>query len=295
MICDIDISVVVQGPIVTKAEGRNEEWTRFTCQSVRKYLPRAEIILSTWDGSNIEGIDYDLLIQSEDPGGVLSYYNGYNQAAVMNNINRQIVSTRAGIEVSTRKYIMKLRSDSVVLNANFLKWYEKYGEKEERIATLEPRNPYGIFKNQYSLCDFWFFGPREKVFSLWDLIPYTQSPLNDRDILGEEYLMYCLMEKWMNENIKSNEMTEQQKNDIYRELMQKEILILPTRKIGIKCLKYPKLNCFSIVCIRHYVFSFSDWCQVSGKGNCIFKYTEIIQKIIGNLVAKIRVIRSRKR
>lgn len=50
-----DISVVVQGPI-------DEELTILCLNSVRKYLPDSEIILSTWKNSNIKNLDYDILV-----------------------------------------------------------------------------------------------------------------------------------------------------------------------------------------------------------------------------------------
>lgn len=56
-----DISVIVQGAI-------NKNETIKCLQSIRHYLPGAEIILSTWEGSNITDLDYDNLILSKDPG-----------------------------------------------------------------------------------------------------------------------------------------------------------------------------------------------------------------------------------
>ena len=48
MINSKDISVVVQGAI-------DKENTPKCLESIRKYLPDAEIILSTWEGSEVEG------------------------------------------------------------------------------------------------------------------------------------------------------------------------------------------------------------------------------------------------
>ena len=62
-----DISVVVQGAITN--------YTKLCLESIRKYLPGAEIILSTWDDSNIDRLDYDVVIFNKDPGD-LKYTNG---------------------------------------------------------------------------------------------------------------------------------------------------------------------------------------------------------------------------
>ena len=56
-----DISVVVQGPI-------HKTRTKKCLQSIRKNLPAAEIILSTWQNSSVNGMDFDILVANEDPG-----------------------------------------------------------------------------------------------------------------------------------------------------------------------------------------------------------------------------------
>jgi hypothetical protein len=78
-----DISVVVQGPIHTQ-----DNLTKRVLESVRTHLPNAELILSTWKGSEVDGLDCDILLLNDDPGAI----NG------LNNVNRQIVSTRNGLQ-----------------------------------------------------------------------------------------------------------------------------------------------------------------------------------------------------
>ena len=74
-----DISVVVQGAI-------NSEVTPKCLESIRKYLPEAEIILSTWEGSDVVGLDYDKLVLNKDPGTFI--YKRSNGAITENNMNR---------------------------------------------------------------------------------------------------------------------------------------------------------------------------------------------------------------
>ena len=55
MIKSEDISVVVQGAI--------DKFNTPKClKSIRKVLPRAEIVLSTWEKSDVNGLDYDILV-----------------------------------------------------------------------------------------------------------------------------------------------------------------------------------------------------------------------------------------
>ena len=100
-----DISVVVQGAI-------NSEVTPKCLESIRKYLPEAEIILSTWEGSDVVRLDYDKLILNKDPGGADCSRDGKG----INNCNRELVSTFEGLKLANRKYALKIRSDIVFIN-----------------------------------------------------------------------------------------------------------------------------------------------------------------------------------
>ena len=114
MIESKDISIVVQGAI-------DIELTTLCLKSIRKILPNSQIILSTWQGSNINDLDYDVLIENKDPGcTVCSKQNGKN------NINRQIVSTISALKAVKTKYVLKLRSDMILTNLNFIKAFIKF-------------------------------------------------------------------------------------------------------------------------------------------------------------------------
>lgn len=153
LISSSDISVVVQGPI-----HRQENLTRRVLESVRAYLPESEVILSTWKGSDATGLSYDVLLLNDDPGAI----NGNN------NVNRQIVSTRNGLEKASRKYAMKLRTDTLLTGTGFLDAFERYPERRDDfkvfehkvvIPTLYTRNPLrALF---YSALSYYFFHPSD--------------------------------------------------------------------------------------------------------------------------------------
>lgn len=105
------ISVVVQGPVVP---GRTEE----TLSSIRQFLPGAELILSTWKGSDVSGLSPDVLVLSDDPGAVPAMVSSQN-------INRQIRSTANGLAHAVRPYAIKLRSDCFLRNAECLTWFDR--------------------------------------------------------------------------------------------------------------------------------------------------------------------------
>jgi hypothetical protein len=100
------ISVVVQGPIVRDSPD-DKPTTNMCLQSIARHLPQAEVVLSTWEGSDLEGIGpFDKLVTSVDPGGIWNYVKRRH-----NNVNRMIRSTSSGIAQASREYCLKFRTD----------------------------------------------------------------------------------------------------------------------------------------------------------------------------------------
>src|SRR4051794_20971310 len=102
-----DISFVVQGAIdgsISPLTG--EPITKSCLSSLRRYHPGAEIILSTWKDANVDGLDFDILVRSEDPGA-WNAFRPESGEVKLDNTNRQIVSTRNGLYQATRKYAAK--------------------------------------------------------------------------------------------------------------------------------------------------------------------------------------------
>jgi hypothetical protein len=132
-----EVSVVVQGAV-------DRYVTKYTLESIRRYLPDSTIIFSTWKGSDIRGLDFDEIVLSDDPGAGVSVLRRTKNKKYVNNTNRQLLSTRKGIEKSKTKYTLKLRSDMIVLNDNLLRSYCEF-----------PRcgNEYRIFKEKIAISD----------------------------------------------------------------------------------------------------------------------------------------------
>ena len=130
-----EISVVVQGAI-------DQNNTPLCITSIRKYLPKAEIILSTWEGSDTENLDYDILVLNKDPGGYSDICTKF-----VNNLNRQLVSTSNGIKKASKKYCLKLRSDLILKSSNFLKYYMKFDKRDEK---------YSVFRERVIFCSLFF-------------------------------------------------------------------------------------------------------------------------------------------
>ncbi len=174
-----DISVVVQGAI-------DKENTPKCLASIRKHLPESEIILSTWEGSDIEGLNYDKIIFNKDPGGANCSRDGKG----INNCNREIVSTFEGLKQAERPYTLKIRSDIIFLNNNILKIKFRNLKRNNKYKFLTDRllvcsvysRVYGIHNITgektpilFHPSDWLYFGLSQDLYALFD-IPLTNEP-----------------------------------------------------------------------------------------------------------------------
>lgn len=177
MIKSKDISVVVQGAV-------DIENTPLCLKSIRKYLPDAQIILSTWEGSDVEGLDYDILVLNSDPGA--PDYVRSDGAITPCNINRLLVSTYRGLQKANRKYALKLRSDLYLSDSNFLKYFKKYTLRNDKYVFFEQKviissvyTKLTSHINNMPVCyhptDWLFFGLRN------DLLTYFDIPLANEE------------------------------------------------------------------------------------------------------------------
>lgn len=167
-----EISVVVQGAI-------DSNYTYLTIASIRKHLPHAEIIVSTWDdpknAKKSESLQCNQLLLNKDPGFTWCDL-GQNAS---NNVNRQIVSTLNGLKKVKRKYAIKFRSDMIMIGTQFLdefgNKYDKFRSKncavfKNRIITnnLYCADPYRT-KFCFHISDWFQFGLTEDLLNLWDI------------------------------------------------------------------------------------------------------------------------------
>ena len=190
-ISDSDISVVVQGPIF-----HNDELTANCLRSIRKHLPSAEIILSTWSGSGVGGLLYDVLMESDDPG--MFVRNDGQQ----NNVNRQLVTTIQGLSKATKHYALKMRTDSILEGTGFIDYFRdsepcqtgSYRCFKQKIVaiTLFARNP---LRSGYlfHMSDTFLFGLRGDLIDLFDIPLLSMA---EKNICSpEQYIWTALLRK----------------------------------------------------------------------------------------------------
>lgn len=198
-----EISVVVQGPIfLGPSTHANEPLTQRTLKSVRTFLPKSELILSTWKGSPTDGLTYDILVENEDPGQIA----GTKHSA---NLNRQIVSTLSGIKRASRPFCLKIRTDTPLVSTGFIGFFKKFEKRlsshrlfEERLVTIDlfsrrPENTAFL----YHVSDISQFGALEDLRRLWDIPLMRQDdPFYDR-FVPENYIFLNAL--WKNGLISS--------------------------------------------------------------------------------------------
>jgi hypothetical protein len=176
------ISVIVQGPVTgLSSQPYLEQFTKRSLESVRKFLPDAELILSTWEGAEVGGLPYDVLLLNKDPGAT----RFSEKSTACNNINRQIVSTKYGLALATRPFVLKMRSDTILCGTNFLKYFGRFSARSSRSVLTQKviaSTRFSYIPNYrmplscYFPSDWFHFGLKGDVHDIWE-IPLAPEPL----------------------------------------------------------------------------------------------------------------------
>ena len=185
MIQSKDISIVVQGAI-------NKIETEKCLKSIKKFLPDAQVILSTWEGSDVSFLEglYDILILNKDPGA--GYYYETESDVKYNNLNRQLVSTQNGLKKASRTYAMKIRSDIIFNSDKFLSFFDSFPVRNPQFSLFNHKiltsaayskflhndfigKNFTDFKLLFHISDWWFFGLKEDLQMYFD-VPLVKEP-----------------------------------------------------------------------------------------------------------------------
>jgi hypothetical protein len=165
MISNEELSFIVQGEVT--------ELTKKTTESIRNFFPGSKIIISTWQNSDVNNLDFDDLILSKDPGGIKAKVNGGTV-----NLLRQIISTLTGLKNCKTDYAIKIRSDMAFFGNNLLHHYSKFknfqrskGHFISRVMILEngTLNPNNLYEMPFHFGDWFYFGKTKdllKIFSI---------------------------------------------------------------------------------------------------------------------------------
>jgi hypothetical protein len=164
-----DITFIIQGDITPNINRQIAE--------IKKCFPQSSVVVSTSTGiHNCEVVENaDRIIMSKDPG---FFYYSDRPGEKVNNINRQIVSTLAGLKACHTKYAFKLRSDFFLTGNSFLEYFESFPKSDENYKIFEhkilsccyfARNPQSDMPFPYHPSDLAFFGKTSDLLKLFDI------------------------------------------------------------------------------------------------------------------------------
>jgi len=224
------------------------------------------LILSTWRGSDVQGLDYDVLVESDDPGSIKTF------SPKATNMNRQIYSTQQGLRAADRPYALKLRTDTELTSAAFLEYFDRFPARGEGVQIFQKRlvtwNLLTKFPldgaNLYHPSDMVFFGLREDVDLLWSIPLYAR---NEAELAQDQ----ALMEKGGAGNIPISYLTAEQY--IWLGCIQKkQAAVLPSQPQPPDCRKSSELLVNNFVVLYPEQFgarwkagqrlTYSTWCQL---------------------------------
>ena len=162
---DGTIGIVIQGPIVQKT-------TLNFCKFIQATYPEVFVVLSTWECEDISQFKVLIgtkfkIIRSKKP-----------EIAGPSNINLQIVSSKAGIEILERlgcSHILKTRTDIFLTNPQFLNYLIWAKSKGKSNAIVFSSFNSFIFR-LFSISDQLMFGKTEEISKFWNL-----------DLVGHEH------------------------------------------------------------------------------------------------------------
>ena len=177
------ISVVVQGPVqVYQGRKQAEGITKKCLLSIRKQLPGATIILSTWQGQDVSDLEYDKLVLCVDPG---QNKDGYCPG----NYHRQVNSTKAGLACVQTPYAIKLRSDNFLVGNEFVQIQQSFKENalEGKVFKEKVVINSNLFRRTsnghrviFNASDFFYYGLTCDLKLIWDQPAFTEQLFSEQ-------------------------------------------------------------------------------------------------------------------
>lgn len=104
------------------------EHTRRAVDAVRRWLPGAQLVLSSWRGTVPSDLGADLVVENNDPG-----------SPGRTNTNRMLRSAQSGLARISRPFALKLRTDAILDGTGFLDWWNLDAPRGDELAVFSER------------------------------------------------------------------------------------------------------------------------------------------------------------
>ena len=252
--------------------------------NIRKIFPDSEIILSTWENSDVSFLSFDKVILSKDPGATIYLLDDNNRY----NVNRQIVSTFNGLKLASKKYAIKTRTDVIFTHCNFIKYFSRFPRKSKNLDLLEHKvivsnyttvNPTRILPFTFHVCDWFYFGLTSDLMNIWDIELCSEDearwfekypkPLNHPFEIhfsryqAEQFIWYSFIKKNIDINFKDCCDMSDSNVALSENIIANNVIILSPNQLGIKSLKYPDIHLF----YAHFyqMYSHLEWVRLYHK------------------------------
>ena len=236
-----DISVVIQGPIVSYKK------TRKLIINIRKTLPNSQIILSTWRYErNLNKIKaLNELIQSKIPKEIqLPVDSG------VKNVERQIVSTLNGLKKAKKLYCLKLRTDMVLIKKPKLIIQKNTSTLKGKILIPAEytRDPELAANFKFHFSDILQFGYTSDLLKIWLSAKKINLPKIEKKLKGVVYSEQLVYLPYFKPHvIRGLKMKEISKLKDAEKVLVDNFIVYPMQRIGFKSEKLPTsfINVFS--------------------------------------------------
>jgi hypothetical protein len=283
LLCDgSNLSVVLQGPVCNKSE------TQILVDTYRNILPKAEIILSTWAGNEFYVSSVDRIIYNKDPGPLFLNHNG---TVVTSNANRQLISTKAGIDNATKYYCLKVRSDALLMNKKFIDLYNKFrfnkvacndGIGYFLLSNMSSKDPYFIYPAPLHFCDWFILSDISTMKKLFDIprleecdfnIMLTDDQLKNYNKLGVTHVQWSIetliwtkyLQKFKNFKMDFELDANVSSLEMHDHFIESHCVIADNARIGIATTKsmYKAVKGIKLL----YEYTYYDWLLASRECN----------------------------
>jgi len=251
-----DFSVVIQGLPFTS----NFSNTYIQAKNIKKWF-NGTLILSTWEGVKLPlNHSFDSVVFSLDPGSVV--INNKNS-----NINRQLISSLAGIKAAKTEYVIKIRSDNYIeLNSDILKKIRMLGKQSIMSFNVTCKNP--AKSNLYCHFSDWvLIGKKETMINLFSV----PNQLKTSNLSAEQHIFF---------NYALQKYEDKISLQLAHEFLSNFILIESYKKIKLKSIKpgYFRIP-FGINGLHGYLCE-----ELEGKSKMLIKIIMFKELIIYRLI-----------
>ena len=278
------ISVVINGLVVGNSDAdERERFTKRSLESVRKYLPNAQLILSSWEGSDISGLDYDDVVLSPQP--VPIYITTTEGQTKLMSGNNQIVSSQNGLKLARRQYTLRMRSDTVLTGTNFLNYFVTYnrypnnGILKKKVVVLPTFNPRraGHGRFLFDTCDWLFFGLTEDIKNIYDVPFVKESDMRgvktnggypaEENFSTEQYLWLNFLRKYEDVCFPSYSYNTPEALALSEKSYAENAIMVPAHKAGFLSLKMPHAAYGARSFLSQGLYTFNEYKKMYNRYN----------------------------